>query len=53
MSVPGHSKSHIGDKSAAAVTHEEWMRKKKHEELLREQLIIEAKKDMLEQLRRR
>lgn len=46
--MPTHSKSHIGDRSAAAVSHEEWIRKKKHEELLREQLIIEAKKDMLE-----
>jgi len=27
-----YQKSQIGDKSAAAVSHEEWMRRKKHEE---------------------
>ncbi|CDW72040.1 UNKNOWN [Stylonychia lemnae] len=46
-------KSVIGEKSAMAVSHEEWMRRKQHEVQLKEQLIIEAKKDMLEQLRRK
>eukprot|EP00347_Sterkiella_histriomuscorum_P011660 403371604 len=44
-------KSIIGEKSALAVSHEEWMRRKLHEKQLKEQLIIEAKKDLLEQLR--
>ena len=43
----------IGDRSSHAFTHEEWMRRKEHEAQLRDQLIIEAKKDMLEQLRRK
>ena len=46
-------KSQIGEKSANAVSHEEWMRRKHHEVQLKEQLVIEAKKDMLEQLRRK
>lgn len=44
-------KSQIGEKSGNAVSHEEWMRRKMHEKSLKEQLIIEAKKDLLEQLR--
>ena len=51
MSAYGHShaqRSQIGEKSAAAVSHEEWMRRKQHELQLKEQLIIEAKKDLLE-----
>ena len=46
-------KSQIGEKSANAVSHEEWMRRKQHEVQLKEQLVVEAKKDMLEQLRRK
>jgi hypothetical protein len=42
------SKSHIGDKSAAAVSHEEWLRRKEHETKLKVQLIREAKKDVLD-----
>ena len=45
-------RSQIGDKSANAVTHEEWMRRKEHQQKLKEQLIREAKKDILEQIRR-
>lgn len=30
------SKSHIGEKSVAAVSHEEWLRKKEHEVKLKE-----------------
>jgi hypothetical protein len=50
-----HSKSHIGatDKSAAAVSHEEWLRRKEHETKLKEQLIREAKKDILDQMRKK
>lgn len=43
-----HSKSQIGDKSSMAVSHEEWVRRKTHELQLKEQLILEAKKDLLE-----
>ena len=45
------SKSKIGDKSGAAVSHEEWFRRKEHETKLKEQLILEAKKDILEQMK--
>lgn len=49
-----HSKSKIttgmGDKSQAAINHEEWVRKKEHETKLKAQLVIEAKKDLLEQI---
>lgn len=38
----------MGDKSASAVSHEEWIRRKEHEVKLKEQLIREAKKDMIE-----
>jgi hypothetical protein len=41
-------RSQIGDRSANAVTHEEWMRKKEHQIKLKEQLIKEAKRDILE-----
>lgn len=33
-------------------SHEEWLRRKEHEKKLREQLIIEAKKDVLENMRK-
>ena len=42
------SKSHI---SGVAVTHEEWQRRKDHETKLKEQLILEAKKDLVEQMK--
>ena len=42
------SKSKIGDKSGAAVSHEEWYRRKEHETKLKEQLVLEAKKDLVE-----
>ena len=44
--------SKIGEKSASAVSHEEWMRMKEHQTKLKESLIREAKKDILEQIRR-
>ena len=47
------SKSQIGEWSAHAFSHEEWTRRKEHEVKLKEQLIKEAKKDMLEQIRRK
>lgn len=47
------SKSQIGERSTQAFSHEEWMRRKEHEVKLKEQLIREAKKDMLEQIRRK
>jgi hypothetical protein len=46
-------RSQIGDRSSNAVTHEEWMRKKEHQIKLKDQLIKEAKRDILEQVRRR
>jgi hypothetical protein len=45
-------RSKIGEKSQSAVSHEEWMRKKEHSVKLKEQLIKEAKRDILEQVRR-
>ena len=45
------SKSHIGDKSAAAISHEEWYRRKEHETKLKEQLVLEAKRDIMEQMK--
>ena len=44
-------RSTIGDRSSNAVTHEEWMRRKEHQTKLKEQLVREAKKDILEQIR--
>ena len=38
----------VGEKSTNAVSHAEWYRKKEHEEKLKEQLITEAKKDLIE-----
>ena len=40
-------------KSNISATHEEWIRKKDHEDKLRKQLILEAKKDMLENERKK
>ena len=50
----GHpaQRSQIGERSTNAVSHEEWMRKKEHSIKLKEALIVEAKKDILEQVRR-
>ena len=42
------SKSKIGEKSGVAVSHEEWYRRKEHENKLKEQLVLEAKKDLVE-----
>lgn len=52
-SVMMGNKSHIGEKSSISVTHEEWIRRKEHETKLKEQLIREAKKDMLENMRKK
>jgi hypothetical protein len=42
------------EKSAlSAVSHDMWLRRKEHETKLKEQLIHEAKKDMLENMRRK
>jgi len=36
--------------AAAKISHEEWVRRKDHETQLRQKLIIEAKRDLLETL---
>lgn len=45
-------RSQIGERSAAAISHEEWMRRKEHETKLKEQLIKEEKRDVLEEVRK-
>jgi hypothetical protein len=45
-------RSQIGERSAAAISHEEWMRRKEHETKLKEQLIREEKRDVLEEVRK-
>ena len=49
-----YNRSALGqDKHSTSIRHDEWVRKKEHETKLREQLILEAKKDLLEQIRKR
>ena len=43
------SKSKLGERSH--ISHEEWIRRKEHETKLKQQLILEAKKDMIEQMK--
>lgn len=35
------------------MTHDQWMMRKEHEQKLKEQLVREAKRDMLEALRKK
>lgn len=45
-------RSQIGERTENAFSHEEWSRRKEHEIKLKEQLIRQAKIDILEQVRR-
>ncbi len=51
-SIQQQQRSQIGERSAAAISHEEWMRRKEHETKLKEQLIREEKRDVLEEVRK-
>lgn len=42
------SKSKLGNDTSIAFSHEEWLRRKEHEVKLKEQLIREAKRDLIE-----
>jgi hypothetical protein len=50
--IQQQQRSQIGDRTENAFSHEEWSRRKEHEIKLKENLIKQAKIDILEQVRR-